>query len=153
MSEELRQGIDGISPARETAGHPLFDLVVKCYRDVYRRAGIPFTRGENHLPGVTEEQMRILERDSILKIVSGAPAPDAEEPGTVDNVGVDGLSPFSSLSLNARILAAVSDLDKENSEHYTTTGTPKVAAVSAMLGENVTSEQLKAAMATQNGDD
>lgn len=88
MSEELKQGIDGNSPARETAGNQLFDLVVKCYRDVYRRAGIPFTRGENRVVGVTEAQVRILEGDSVLKIVSGSPAPDAEEPGTVDNVGL-----------------------------------------------------------------
>jgi len=152
MSDELKQDTEGAAHSGETAGNQHFNLVVKCYRDVYRRAGFPFTRGENHLVDVTEEQVRILARDNVLKIVSGSPASDAKEPGAVDDVGVDGVGQFNSLSLDARILAAVADLDKENSEHYTTTGTPKVAAVSAMLGENITSEQLKAALATQGED-
>ena len=59
MSEELKQGIDGTSPAREIAGNQLFDLVVKCYRDVYRRAGIPFTRGENRVVGASSIRVQV----------------------------------------------------------------------------------------------
>lgn len=155
MSEELKQGIDGNSPARETAGNQLFDLVVKCYRDVYRRAGIPFTRGENRVVGVTEAQVRILEGDSVLKIVSGSPAPDAEEPGTVDNVGLGSELKTEELnepSLNERIILAVAGLDKSNDEHFTSAGKPRVAAVSAALGEIISNEKLNAALATQGED-
>lgn len=155
MSEELKQSIDGVSPARETAGNQLFDLVVKCYRDVYRRAGIPFTRGENRVVGVTEAQMRILEGDSVLKIVSGAPAQDTEEPGTVDNVGLGSELTTEELNeppLNERIILAVAGLDKSNAEHFTSAGKPRVAAVSAALGEIISSEKLNAALATQGED-
>ncbi|MCX9038877.1 HI1506-related protein [Citrobacter portucalensis] len=155
MSEELKQSIDGVSPARETAGNQLFDLVVKCYRDVYRRAGIPFTRGENRVVGVTEAQVRILEGDSVLKIVSGAPAQEPEESGTLGNLGVD--SQLNTDALNAqqitwRILAAVAGLDKNNPNNFTSAGSPKVAVVSAALGESITGEQLKVALASQVGD-
>ena len=155
MSEELKQGIDGTSPARETAGNQLFDLVVKCYRDVYRRAGIPFTRGENRVVGVTEAQVRILEGDSVLKIVSGTPAQDPEEPGALDNVGLGSELTTEKLNeppLNERIILAVAGLDKSSAEHFTSAGKPRVAVVSAALGETITSEQLNAALATQGED-
>ncbi|ECY1177895.1 hypothetical protein GFV66_08505 [Salmonella enterica] len=147
--------MDGVSPARETTGNQLFNLVVKCYRNVYRRAGIPFTRGENHLVGITEAQVRILEGDSVLKIVSGAPAPDTQEPGTVDDVGVGselGADVLNESSLNQRILLAVAGLDKSSAEHFTTAGKPRVAAVSAALGETISGEQLNAALATPGGE-
>ncbi|HDS8578255.1 TPA: hypothetical protein QH731_003580 [Klebsiella variicola] len=146
MSEELEQGIDGVSPAREASDSQLFNLVVKCYRNVYRRAGIPFTRGENRLVGVTEAQVRILEGDSVLKIVSGSPAPEPEDAGPLDNVGVD-------TELTARILAAVNGLDKSDPALFTTAGAPKVAAVSEALGETITAAQLKAALGTVTGGD
>lgn len=155
MSEAFEQDIDGVSPARETTGNQLFNLVVKCYRDVYRRAGIPFTRGENHLVGITEAQVRILEGDGVLKIVSGAPAPDTQEPGTVDDVGVGSELTSDVLHeppLNQRILLAVAGLDKSSAEHFTTAGKPRVAAVSAALGETISGEQLNAALATPGGD-
>lgn len=155
MSEELKQGIEDTSPTRETAGNQLFDLVVKCYRDVYRRAGIPFTRGENRVVGVTEAQVRILEGDSVLKIVSGTPAQDPEEPGALDNVGLGSELTTEKLNeppLNERIILAVAGLDKSSAEHFTSAGKPRVAAVSAALGETITSEQLNAALATQGED-
>ncbi|TKU26469.1 hypothetical protein FDW95_16505 [Citrobacter sp. wls718] len=147
--------MDGVSPARETAGNQLFNLVVKCYRDVYRRAGIPFTRGENHLVGVTEAQVRILEGDSVLKIVSGSPVPDEEEPGAVDNVGVGSqlnTDVLNAQQLTLRIIAAVAGLDKNDPDNFTSAGSPKVAVVSAALGESITGEQLKVALASQAGD-
>ncbi|HCN2736303.1 TPA: hypothetical protein P7B88_004916, partial [Escherichia coli] len=49
--------------------------------------------------------------------------------------------------LNTRIRAAVAGLDKANPEHFTAGGEPKVKAVSAVLGENVTAAQIKAALA------
>ncbi|EGC7427763.1 hypothetical protein NF320_002838 [Salmonella enterica] len=155
MSEAFEQDIDGVSPARETTGNQLYNLVVKCYRNVYRRAGIPFTRGENHLVGVTEAQVRILEGDSVLKIVSGSPAPDPQESGTVDNMGLGSeleADVLNESSLNQRILLAVAGLDKSSAEHFTTAGKPRVAAVSAALGETISGEQLNAALATPGGD-
>lgn len=49
--------------------------------------------------------------------------------------------------LNARIRATVAGLDQANPEHFTAGGEPKVKAVSAVLGENVTAAQIKAALA------
>ena len=155
MSEAFEQDIDGVSPAREAAGSQLCNLVVKCYRNVYRRAGIPFTRGENHLVGVTEAQVRILEGDSVLKIVSGSPAPDPQESGTVDNVGLGSELKTEELNeppLNERIILAVAGLDKSNAEHFTSAGKPRVAAVSTALGEIISSEHLNAALAAQGED-
>jgi hypothetical protein len=155
MSDEIKQGDDSISDGREGAGNRLFDLVVKCYRDVYRRAGIPFTRGENTLVDITEEQVRIIERDSVLKIVSGAPASPSPETGSVGDVVVDSELKSDATQdeqLTARILAAVAGLDKNNQELFTTAGTPKVAAVCAALGETITGAQLNAALATLSGD-
>lgn len=154
MSEDIKNSTDGVQPGDETAGAPLFNVVVKCYRDVYRRAGISFVRGENTILGITEEQARCLDRDSVLKIISGSPAPEPEESGTLDDVGVDSQlnDALTAQQLSLRILAAVAGLDKANPELFTTAGSPKVAAVSAALGESITSEQLKAAMATQGED-
>lgn len=154
MSEDIKNSTDGVQPGDETAGAPLFNVVVKCYRDVYRRAGISFVRGENTILGITEEQARCLDRDSVLKIISGSPAPEPEESGTLDDVGVDSQlnDSLTAQQLSLRILAAVAGLDKANPEHFTTAGSPKVAAVCAALGESVTGEQLKAAMATQGED-
>lgn len=149
MSEDIKNSTDGVQP-----GATLFNVVVKCYRDVYRRAGISFVRGENTILGITEEQARCLDRDSVLKIISGSPAPEPEESGTLDDVGVDSQlnDALTAQQLSLRIRAAVAGLDKANPEHFTTTGSPKVAAVSAALGESVTGEQLKAALASQGGD-
>ncbi|WP_249821751.1 hypothetical protein [Escherichia coli] len=49
--------------------------------------------------------------------------------------------------LNARIRATVAGLDKANPEHFTAGGEPKVKALSAALGEPVSSAQIKAALA------
>lgn len=151
MSDEIQQGADGIRPGAETAGNALFRVVVKCYRNVYRRAGIPFTRGENTLVDVTASQLEILRRDSVLKIVSETPASPSPESGAVDHVDVGTeLNPdlLNAAQLTARILAVVKGLDKSKTELFTTAGTPKVAAVSAVLGETITAEQLKTALAS-----
>ncbi|OSK94363.1 HI1506-related protein [Escherichia coli] len=112
--------------------------VIKCLRPVYRRAGIAFTRGENTVE-VTEEQLAIIRADSVLSVVSTTAAETLVEAGGLDVLGVG--------DLNARIRATVTSLDKENPEHFTAGGEPKVKAVSAALGENVTAAQIKAALA------
>lgn len=99
--------------------------------------------------------LRILESDSVLKIVSGSPAPDPQESGAVDHVGLGSELEADVLNeppLNQRILLAVAGLDKSSAEHFTTAGKPRVAAVSAALGETISGEQLNAALATPGED-
>ncbi|HAM4528444.1 TPA: hypothetical protein IBW73_004885 [Escherichia coli] len=112
--------------------------IIKCLRPVYRRAGIAFTRGENTVE-VTEEQLAIIRADSVLSVVSASSAETLAEAGGLDVLGVG--------DLNTRIRATVAGLDKANPEHFTAGGEPKVKAVSAVLGENVTAAQIKAALA------
>lgn len=157
MSDPIKEGADVTGEVTQSTGSPLFNLVVKCYRDVYRRADIAFKRGENTLVGITREQVEIIERDSVLKIVSGEAVPPSPESGAVDHVGMDGelnTDQLNAEQLTLRILSAVGALDKGNPDNFTTAGTPKVAVVSAALGETITAEQLKTALASvlQNGD-
>ncbi|BDG85329.1 hypothetical protein TUM13189_28890 [Citrobacter koseri] len=49
-------------------------------------------------------------------------------------------------SLSVRIRQAVASLDKANADHFTQNGSPRVAAVSGVLGENISAAQLKAAL-------
>ncbi|HAX5101951.1 TPA: hypothetical protein JZG64_004216 [Escherichia coli] len=112
--------------------------VIKCLRPVYRRAGIAFTRGENTVE-VTEEQLAIIRADSVLSVVSASSAETLAETGWMDVLDMG--------DLNARIRATVAGLDKANPEHFTAGGEPRVKAVSAALGENVTAAQIKAALA------
>jgi len=46
-----------------------------------------------------------------------------------------------------RIIAAITDLDPENPDHYDKSGKPKVGAVAEILGEKVTAAEMKAALA------
>ncbi|HAH0919385.1 TPA: hypothetical protein HHG41_002818 [Escherichia coli] len=112
--------------------------VIKCLRPVYRRAGIAFTRGENTVE-VTEEQLAIIRADSVLSVVSASSAETLAETGWMDVLDMG--------DLNARIRATVAGLDKANPEHFTAGGEPRVKAVSAALGEPVSSAQIKAALA------
>lgn len=123
------------------AGSPtVYRVVIKSLRPAYRRAGFAFTRGNSTLDNVTEAQLAILRGDGALTVVSATPVAAAVASGGLDVLGMDA-------GLNARIRAAVAGLDKANAEHYTKAGEPRVAAVSASLGETITAEQLKAALA------
>ncbi|HBA1402929.1 hypothetical protein I5455_10670 [Citrobacter koseri] len=113
-------------------------VVVKCSRPVYRRAGFVFVRGKNTLENVSPEQLAILRSDPVLSLVSEAPVSPDALPGGMDVLDVG--------SLNARIRDAVATLDKANSDHFTQSGAPRVAAVSGVLGENISAAQLKAAL-------
>lgn len=88
---------------------------------------------------VTEEQLAIIRADSVLSVVSTTAAETLAEAGGLDVLGVG--------DLNTRIRATVAGLDKANPEHFTAGGEPKVKAVSAALGEPVSSAQIKAALA------
>ncbi|UAE82933.1 hypothetical protein BOS51_011565 [Salmonella enterica subsp. enterica serovar Montevideo] len=118
--------------------HITCTAIIKCLRPVYRRAGIAFTRGENTVE-VTEEQLAIIRADSVLSVVSASSAETLAEAGGLDVLGVG--------DLNTHIRATVAGLDKANPEHFTAGGEPKVKAVSAALGEPVSSAQIKAALA------
>ncbi|ECT1905833.1 hypothetical protein DX339_24745 [Salmonella enterica subsp. enterica serovar Adelaide] len=88
---------------------------------------------------VTEEQLAIIRADSVLSVVSASSAETLAEAGGLDVLGVG--------DLNTRICATVAGLDKANPELFTAGGEPKVKAVSAALGEPVSSAQIKAALA------
>lgn len=154
MSEAFEQDIDGVSPAREAAGSQLFNPVVKCYRNVYRRAGIPFTRGENHggcHRSAGSHSRRRQRPQNRIWLASTGPARvrDRGQRGPGSELEADVLNESS---LNQRILLAVAGLDKSSAEHFTTAGKPRVAAVSAALGETISGEQLNVALATPGGD-
>lgn len=124
----------------------LFCVVIWCPRPTYRRAGITFTRGRTTLDPLTAEQLAILEQDPCLVVESSSPAAlQPAQPGAVDDSGVGGVTP-------AQIRAAVASLDSENTEHFTQAGKPRVAAVVAVLGAEVTGTQIEAALA-EGGDD
>lgn len=65
--------------------------------------------------------------------------------GAVDDSGVGGVT-------SAQIRAAVASLDSENTEHFTQAGKPRVAAVVAALGAEVTGKQIEAALAEGEDD-
>ncbi len=138
LSETHHQQPD---PLGATNPVTLFCAVIWCPRPAYRRAGIVFTRGRTTLDPVTPEQLAILEQDPCLVVESSAPAAlQPAQPGTVDDPGVGGVTP-------AQIRAAVASLDSENTEHFTQAGKPRVAAVVAALGSEVTGKQIEAALA------
>lgn len=62
----------------------------------------------------------------------------------MDDSGVGGVTP-------TQIRAAVASLDSENTEHFTQAGKPRVAAVVAALGAEVTGKQIEAALAEGRG--
>ena len=140
MSEEIKSGAgcagDGTGENRAV----FYSVEVKCPRPIYRRAGFAFIRGKNTLENVSPEQLAILRTDSVLHLalVSETPVSPDALPGGVDVLDVGGL--------NTRIRDAVAALDKANSDHFTQSGAPRVAAVSGVLGENISAAQLKAAL-------
>lgn len=143
LSETYQPQPDPVDPANSAT---TFRAVIWCPRPAYRRAGFVFTRGRTTLDPVTPEQLAILEQDPCLVVESSAPAAlQPAQPGTVDNPGVGGITP-------AQIRAAVASLDSENSEHFTQAGKPRVAAVVAALGSEVTGKQIEAALA-EGGED
>ncbi|EGW6888303.1 hypothetical protein JGU32_002957 [Salmonella enterica] len=135
MSEQLK---DNAGTDCGQAGPLCCGVVVKCSRPVYRRAGFAFVRGKNTLENVSPEQLAILRSDPVLSLVSEAPVPPDALPGGMDVSRVD--------SMNARIRDAVAKLDKENTDHFTQNGAPRIAAVCDALGESVTAAQVKAAL-------
>lgn len=143
-------------------------VVVKCSRPVYRRAGFVFVRGKNTLENVSPEQLATLRSDPVLSLVSEAPVSPDALPGGMDVLDVGGLNAVhlntvqdelrdvitpavtvdvpEAPSLSVRIRQAVAGLDKANADHFTQNGSPRVAAVSGVLGENISAAQLKAAL-------
>ncbi|HGE8289544.1 TPA: HI1506-related protein [Serratia marcescens] len=143
LSETHHQQSEPLDPARSATA---FSAVIWCPRPAYRRAGFTFTRGRTTLDPVTPEQLAILEQDPCLVVESSSPAAlQPAQPGAVDDSGVGGVTP-------AKIRAAVASLDSENTEHFTQAGKPRVAAVVAALGAEVTGKQIEAALA-EDGDD
>ncbi|MEA1063938.1 HI1506-related protein [Erwinia sp. HR93] len=144
MSDEIKNSAGNAGDGIQESGAALCCVEVKCPRPVYRRAGYSLVRGKNTLDGVTAQQLAVLRADPVLTVavVSETPAsPDGESRGLgVLDVG----------DLNDRIRDAVATLDKDNPDHYTQAGAPRVAAVCDALGETITSEQLKAALAGTN---
>lgn len=136
MSEQQKENA-ALDSAEQTDTLPCH-VVVKCSRPVYRRAGFAFVRGQNILENVSPEQLAILRADSVLSLVSETPVSTADLPGGMDVSRVD--------SLNIRIRDAVAKLDKENTDHFTQNGAPRIAAVCDALGESVTAAQVKAAL-------
>jgi|GEM_PF-5322581 hypothetical protein len=122
----------------ESVNAQTFCVVVKCPRPAYRRAGFSFIRGKNTLANVTANQLAILRADRVLSLVSETPVSPSDPQGGMDVLDVG--------SMNARIRAAVASLLKDNPDHYTQAGAPRVAAVSEAMGETVTAAQLKAAL-------
>ncbi|WP_329600711.1 HI1506-related protein [Citrobacter koseri] len=170
MYEEIKSGAgcagDGTGENRAV----FYNVEVKCPRPIYRRAGFAFVRGKNTLENVSPEQLAILRTDSVLHLalVSEAPVSPDALPGGMDVLDVGGLNSVhlntvqdelravitpavtvdvpEAPSLSVRIRRAVASLDKANADHFTQNGSPRVAAVSGVLGENISAAQLKAAL-------
>lgn len=119
-------------------------VVVKCSRPIYRRAGFQFVRGRTTLDGVTPDLLAVLERDPCLTVESSTPSDHAAVPeGTVDGESVDSVD---AELLYARIRDAVASLDKDDPENFTKSGKPRVGLLCTMLGINITSAQIDAAL-------
>ncbi|MBU2673564.1 MULTISPECIES: HI1506-related protein [Hafnia] len=124
-------------------------VVVKCSRPIYRRAGFQFFRGRTTLDGVTPDLLAVLERDPCLTVESSTPSDHAAVPeGTVDSESVDSVD---AELLYARIRDAIASLDTDNTEHFTQAGKPRVTALSAVLGVDITSAQIDAALSDTVG--
>ncbi|SHN18244.1 hypothetical protein [Roseibium suaedae] len=55
-------------------------------------------------------------------------------------------------ALAKAILAAMSDLDKDNEDHFTASGKPVVSALEKLLGYDITAAERDAALATVSSD-
>ncbi len=143
MSDQLQKAAGTTACSTEADNAQVFCVVVKCPRPVYRRAGFAFIRGKNTLANVTADQLAILRADRVLSLVSETPVSPVDPQGGMDVLDVG--------SMNARIRTAVASLVKDNPDHFTQAGAPRVAAVSEAMGETVTSAQLKAALEEESG--
>ncbi|QHM71668.1 HI1506-related protein [Mixta intestinalis] len=164
MSDEIKNSAGNAGDGAQESGAALCCVEVKCPRPVYRRAGYSLVRGKSTIDGVTAQQLAVLKADPVLSVavVSETPAsPDGESRG-MDVLVMDDVKPeegiatqldgehVDTVQLNTRILAAIAGLEQGNPEHFTRAGAPRVAAVCDALGETITSEQLKAALAGTN---
>ncbi|MDO6542815.1 HI1506-related protein [Photobacterium sanguinicancri] len=113
----------------------------------YRRAGMAFNTGENVLEPntITCSQLAMLEADPRLAVsCAEASSPDGASGNLVQGSVSDGVTDQQTeVQINEQItlISAISQLDPENPDHFTTGNKPQVDALSKLVGHSVTASQ------------
>mgnify|MGYP005985428897 CR=1 FL=1 len=150
---ETTENISDTQPAITASADAVvapYNVIARCTREKYRRAGYPMVRGENTLLRVSDEALAILQADPVLAVriidedgvVSATPVSAGAEARRLDVLDMVGVEDND--ALYARIRDAVSAFGAGD---YTQAGAPRVNAVREALGVDVTAEQIAAAMA------
>ena len=130
--------------------------VVNSRHDGYRRAGFRFNKGENILPPVDFKQFKLLEADPDLVVTpivedDNTPLKNQDEKGQAGGQGVDtGQSvvpqPEQRLTKAELLATAVAEYRINPVKYQTQKGELSIKAFRAVVGDNVTLDDVKAEM-------
>ncbi len=131
-------------------------MVVSRQPNGYRRAGLAFNKGDNHLPlaELSDEQVAAIKADPRFKVVETSMAVDS--PGSLDIPNGD--TSLTNQDTTAPVLLsfaeAIAKLDKANNEHFTSGGKPQCSALEALMGQPISAAERDAQWAafTANAD-
>lgn len=126
-------------------------LIVTSIGATFRRAGIRFTKQETilNVDDLKPEQVAAIRAEKNLIVIESEIAEDKIPPANSnpdaggDDAGSDDTNDGTNHDTNLidKLVAAIGQLETDNTEHFTTKGIPQLDALAAIVGEKVTAKQ------------
>lgn len=122
----------------------------KTGQDKFHRCGIAFSRDWQKVDADNATAKRLKE-EQMLEVSDTQPADYVDPEATASGSGTDVVAPTDAAERAAAIKDAIGMLDKADSALWTGTGMPKVPAIAAVTGWEVTQQERDAVWAEIKG--
>lgn len=118
-------------------------MVVSRQPNGYRRAGLAFNKGDNHLPlaELSDEQVAAIKADTRLKVFETSMAVDSTGSLDIPNGDPSLTSQDTTAPVPLSFAEAIAKLDKANNEHFTSSGKPQCSALEALMGQPISAAE------------
>jgi len=129
-------------------------LTIHCKQQDFRRAGRAWPKGDTVIDSAdySAEQIAQLRADTIMFRVTDAPNTQPTRAAQAAAAGAEAPAPASEkAAFIDRIIAAISQLQIHNPEHWTKNNEPDARALTDILGERVSAKQRDQAWARVQG--